>query len=172
MLFPVLLFVHVVAGVLWVCGAVFFGLFVVPAAMEAGPGGAAVLGGILRRHFPQWMTLWSLLSVAAGLGLWVLDFAAKGGWAWVLRPEGALLSLAGLGALHALVKGLLVQRPAVLRVGALGAQVAGTQDRPDPGLSRELAEAQARVARLARSSAMELGGILALMAAHQILAQF
>jgi hypothetical protein len=109
MLFASLIFIHVFFGTLWAVGAFIVGFFVIPAVVEAGPGAGPVIGGIVvKRKFPVFMTVWALLAVASGLGLWVIDFNAKGGVAWLTHPEGAVLTLASLGALHALVKGLLV----------------------------------------------------------------
>jgi hypothetical protein len=173
MLFASLIFVHVLFSMLWAVGAFIVAFFVIPSVIEAGPGGGPVMGGIVvKRKFPIFMTVWAVLAVASGLGLWVIDYNAKGGLAWLSHPEGVVLTLAALGALHALVKGLLVQKPIAERMGALGAQIAQAQGKPDPALLEEMKATQAKLAKVAIGVARELMGIAALMALHQLLAQF
>lgn len=173
MLFASLIFIHVLFGALWAVGAFIVGFFVIPSVIEAGPGGGPVMGGVIvKRKFPIFMTVWALLAVFSGLALWHIDFDAKGGLDWVKRPEGAVLTLAALGALHAFVKGLLVQKPAAEKLGALGAQLAQAKGKPDQALLDEMKAAQAKLAKVARGTAFELMGVLALMALHQLLAQF
>jgi hypothetical protein len=173
MLFASLIFVHVLFGMLWGVGAFIVAFFVIPSVIEAGPGAGPVMGGIIvKRKFPIFMTVWALLAVASGLWLWVIDFNGKGGLAWLERPEGAVLTLAALGALHAFVKGLLVQKPTAEKLGALGAQLAQSQGKPDPALLEDLKATQAKLAKIALGVARELMGVAALMALHQLLAQF
>jgi hypothetical protein len=173
MLFAILIFIHVFFGTLWAVGAFIAGFFVIPSVLEAGPGGGPVMGGIVvKRKFSIFMTVWALLAVSSGLWLWVIDFNAKGGLAWLERPEGAVLTLAALGALHAFVKGLLVQKPTAEKMGALGAQIAQSKGRPDPALLDEMKATQAKMAKLGLSAARELMGVAGLMALHQLLAQF
>jgi uncharacterized membrane protein len=170
--FGSLIFIHVLSGILWACGAYFFGAFVLPAIQEAGPGGGLVMGGVIKRRFPLYMTLWAGLCVLSGAALWATDFNAKGGVDWLKHPEGAVLTLASLGALHAFIKGLLVQKPTAERLGALSIQAAQAQGQPDPALLQELQATQAKLAKLARGAGAELLGVAALMALHQLLAQF
>jgi hypothetical protein len=173
MLFAALIFVHVLCGTLWAIGAFVIGFFVIPSVLEAGPGGAPVMGGIVvKRKFPMFMTIWAVLGVVSGLGLWLIDFYAKGGLAWLSHPEGAVLTLAALGALHAFVKGLLVQKPTAEKMAALGARIAQSQGRPEPALLEDMKATQAKLGALGRSAAFELLGVAALMALHQVLAQF
>lgn len=171
MLFASLIFIHIFFGSLWAMGAFVVGFFVVPAVLEAGPGARTVMGGIVvKRKFSVAMTVWALLAVASGLALWVLDFNAKGGLDWLKRPDGAVLTLAALGALHALVKGLLVQKPTAEKLGALGVQWGQAKGQPDPALVEEMTATQVKLATLARGAAFELLGVAALMALHQVLA--
>ena len=173
MLFATLIFVHVFFGTLWAVGAFIVGFFVIPSVLEAGPGGGPVMGGIVvKRKFPIFMTVWAVLAVASGVWLWAIDFNSKGGLVWLEHPEGAVLTLAALGALHAFVKGLLVQKPTAEKMGALGAQLAQSQGKPDPALLEEMKATQAKMAKLGRSAAHELMGVALLMALHQLLAQF
>ena len=173
MLFASLIFIHVFFGTLWAVGAFIVGFFVIPSVLEAGPGGGPVMGGIVaKRKFPIFMTVWAVLAVASGLWLWIIDFNAKGGLTWLTHPEGAVLTLAGLGALHAFVKGLLVQKPTAEKMAALGARIAQSQGKPDPALLEEMKATQAKMAKIALSGVRELMGVAALMALHQLLAQF
>ena len=168
-----LIFIHVFCGTLWAVGAFIIGYFVIPSVLEAGPGAGPVMGGIVaKRKFPIHMTVWALLTVLSGAILWTMDYNAKGGLDWVKRPEGAVLTLAALGALHAFVKGLLVQKPTAEKMATLGAQIAQAHGKPAPELLEAMKATQAKLGKVARSGAFELLGVAALMALHQLLAQF
>ena len=68
------------------------GLFVIPAVLEAGPGGGAVMAGVLRRKFPIVMTLACLVAVLTGLRLYMIRWSA----AWATSAEGMALGVLAL----------------------------------------------------------------------------
>jgi len=173
MAYGILVFVHVLSTALWASIAFFFGHFLVPAVFGAGPAGGAVMGGLIQRKMPQFMTLAAVLGVASGLALYWLRFSAEGaGAAWALRPEGLALTLGGLAGLHAFIKGLLVSKPTAEKLGALGAQIAQAQGKPSPELLAEFQATQAKMAKSSRSSGYELLAAMALMSMHRLLALF
>jgi len=167
--YGVLILVHVVSGTLWASIAFFFGVFLVPALGEAGPAAGAVMGGLMKRKMPVFLTVCASLAVLSGLRLYMIRFS---GVEWVLSPEGLVLTLGALASLHVYVKGLLVSRPLAERLGALGAQLAQAQGQPDPALVAEMQAGQAKMARIGRSSAYELLAVLILMAGHRLASFF
>jgi hypothetical protein len=171
--YGVLIFVHVAAASLWAVVAFFFGAFVVPSILEAGPAGGAVMGGLMKRKMPVFMTATAVLGVLSGLRLYQMRFSAEGaGLAWVSSPEGIAITLGSLAGLHAFIKGLLVSKPLAEKIGALGAQIAQAQGKPAPELLAEMQAAQAKMGKVARGSAFELLAAFLLMSAHRLLAHF
>lgn len=168
--YGLLLFVHITTSTLWACIAFFFGVFLTPAVGEAGPGGGAVMGGLMKRKMPVFMTAMAVLAILTGLRLYMLRFNAEGaGLAWLQTAEGVVLTLGGLAGLHAFIKGLLVSKPMAEKMGAVGAQIAASQGAPDPALLGQMKELQATMAKSARSSAFELLGALLLMSSHRLM---
>jgi len=167
--YGVLIFVHVAASSLWAVVAFFFGAFLVPSIGEAGPAGGAVMAGLMKRKMPVFMTAMAVLGVLSGLRLYMIRFGAEGaGLAWVLSPEGIVITLGSLAGLHAFVKGLLVSTPMTEKAGALGAQIAQAQGKPAPELVAEMQALQVKMAKLARGSAFELLAAFLLMASHRL----
>ena len=48
----ILIFVHVLFGIFWAGGAIVAGFFILPAVVDAGPAGGAVMAGVVRRRLP------------------------------------------------------------------------------------------------------------------------
>ena len=171
--YGVLIFVHVAAASLWAVVAFFFGAYLVPSISDAGPAGGAVMGGLMKRKMPVFMTATAVLGVLSGLRLYILRFGAPGaGLAWVGTPEGIVLTLGSLAGIHAFIKGLLVSKPLAEKIGALGAQMAQAQGKPTPELVAEMQATQAKMAKMARSSGFELLAAFLLMASHRLAAFF
>jgi hypothetical protein len=168
--YGLLLFIHISTSSLWACIAFFFGFYLVPAVNEAGPGGGAVMGGLMKRKMPVFMTAVAVLAILSGLRLYMLRFSAEGaGWAWVRTPEGIALTLGGLAGLHAFVKGLLVSKPLAEKMGALGALIAAAPGAPDPALLAQMKGMQDKMTRSGRASGAELLAALLLMSSHRLL---
>src|SRR5262245_22697536 len=95
--FPFLILLHVAFGIVWAGGAIVLGLFVLPSILDAGPGGGAVMAGVVKRRMPIVLTMAAALVVLTGLRLYMLRFSVG----WLTSPEGLVLSLGallGLGA--------------------------------------------------------------------------
>jgi hypothetical protein len=171
--YGILIFVHVVASSLWAAVAFFYGAFLVPSIGEAGPAGGAVMGGLMKRKMPEFMTAMAVLGVLSGLRLYMLRFGVEGaGLAWVGTPEGIVITLGSLAGLHAFIKGLLVSKPMAEKAGALGAQIAQAQGKAAPELVAEMQALQAKMAKIARGSGFELLAAFLLMASHRLAVLF
>jgi len=163
----ILILLHGFFGILWAGGAITIGLFVVPAVLEAGPGGGAVMGGILKRRFPLIMTGSSVVVVLTGLRLYGMRFS---GGAWLGTPHGIVVSLGALAALGAFVIGVFVQRPAAEKLGALSAQIAASGGPPSPEQAAQLEALRSRLLKVARVTAWHLVAAALLMAGHVLAA--
>jgi hypothetical protein len=161
-----LLLLHVFFGILWAGGAVAAGLFVIPSVFEAGPGGGPVMAGILKRRFPIAMTLSGAIVVLTGLRLYSLLVSG----AWIVTPQGIVLSLGGLAGIGAFIIGFLVQKPTAERLGALAAQVAGAGKPPTPDQAAELERLRTRLAKVAKVTSWHLIVAAVLMASHRLAA--
>lgn len=160
-----LILVHIAAGVLWAGGSITAGFFVIPAALDAGPGGGAVMAGVMKRGFPKFMTLLGILVVLSGLRLYMLRFNV----AWLGTPGGVATTLGGLLALGAFFLGLLVQKPAAERLGQLSGELAAAGAPPTPEQAAGLAQARARLGKIGRVTAWHLVAATVLMASRRLL---
>lgn len=164
--FSSLLLLHIFFGILWAGGAVALGFFVIPSVLEAGPGGGAVMAGVLKRRFPILMTFSGLLVVLTGLRLYTMRFST----AFLGTPEGIVLSLGGLLALGGFFIGVFVQKPTAERLGALGARLAAAGAPPTPEQAAELQALRTRLGKVAKLTAWHLILASLLMAGHRLAA--
>jgi uncharacterized membrane protein len=137
---------HVLLGVFWAGTIIFTAFFLVPAITEAGPDGAKVMGGIIRRRFMDVMPVVALITIVSGLWLY---WKISGGFDhhWMQTPTGLAYGIGGVIAIVAFGIGLGVMRPAMAKVGGLAA--AAVQE-PDAARREHL---MADVAALRRRSA-------------------
>jgi hypothetical protein len=161
-----LIFLHIAFGIVWAGGTIAVGFFFLPSLAEAGPGGGAVMAGVLKRGFPIAMTVSGALTVLSGLRIYMLRFSAG----WLMTPEGIALTLGGLLGLGALGIGLFLQKPAAQRIGALSAQIVASGAPPTPAQASELQALRAKMTRLGYVIAWHLLVASVLMASHRLLA--
>jgi len=167
----VLRLVHILFGILWVGGAVTVGWFVVPSVNEAGPAGGAVMNGIVaKRKFPQAMSLFGLLTIVSGARLYMLKVFGANGFnsAWLMTPEGIVLTLGGLLAVAGFFIGVFVQRPIAMRLQALGGEIAAGGGPPNPAQVEELGALKSRMQKLGLVLAGHLGAAALLMASMRL----
>lgn len=131
--------VHIVLGVYWAGALFFIATFLEPSVRAAGPEGAKVMRGLLERRYFEILPAVAGLTILSGLALY---WQVSGGLnaAWLGSRLGLSLTLGAAAALVAFVIGVVVMRPASLRIFALGQAV---QQRPE-GAARDvqLAEIQ------------------------------
>ncbi len=139
--------IHIIGGVFWVGTLLFFAIFLEPSIREAGPDGAKVMQGLMRRKYLNVMPIVAALTILAGLGL--LEQVSAGFHPdWMSSPTGITLSLGTGFAILAFLIGVFLVRPAAVRLAALMPQVAQSPD----GSARDalLAQAQSLRTRLRR----------------------
>jgi uncharacterized membrane protein len=164
--YPLLVWLHVAFGALWAGGAVTAGFFLIPAVLEAGPAGGAVMAGVVQRKFPIKMIAAGSVVVLTGLRMYMVRFTSG----WLLSPEGLALSIGGLLGIGALFIGVFVQKPMIERLAALGAKIAASGAPPTAEQASELAALRARLGRVAKVVAWHIIGSLVLMASHRFAA--
>jgi uncharacterized membrane protein len=130
--------IHIVAGVAWVGGAVVHTLFIEPSARATAPeSGKFMQHFMVQRRFSVFMTISSLLTVAAGgLLFWYSSGGLK--WAWISSGPGTIFSIGSVVAIFVFFLGLLMIKPRAERMGELGSAIAAAGGPPAPEQVAEL----------------------------------
>jgi hypothetical protein len=115
--------VHILAGVLWVGSVFLFVIYVQPSAAASG-------------LFLYWHD-WHLFD----------NFGD-----WIGSRFGVALTVGAISALVAFAIGIFVTRPNVMRMLALGRQVAESSGPPSPEVAAEMGGIQGRLKAFARAS--------------------
>lgn len=163
-----LVFLHVAFGVLWAGGVIVLGLFIFPAVLEAGPAGGAVMGGILKRRLPVFLSVSAFIVVLSGLRMYMIRFTPE----WLTTPEGLAITIGGVLGLGAFVLGFFIQRPLAGKVAAMAARIAASGAPPTPDQAHELTAMRARLSRVAALTAWHLVGATLLMSLHRLATTF
>jgi len=134
---------HVGLGAFWAGALIFTAYFLLPSVREAGPDGAKVMAGLMRRRFLTVMPVVAAITILSGLWLyWKVSLGfqpASMGSRW-----GMAIGTGSVTAVLAFIIGVSVVRPSMLRAAALAEAAASA-----PAAEREarMAEAQALRAR-------------------------
>lgn len=156
---------HLLFGFLWAAGAVVMGFWVTPAATDNGLSGAKVLHGVtVQRKLPVVMAVSGAISMLCGVRLYMLRYDPS----WAMSAESIVLLVGALLAVGGWFIGLMAQRPAGAKLGALVDQIGDGQ--PTPDQAKELDALQQRLARLSRVVAGHLAGAVVLMSFARVAA--
>lgn len=138
--------VHIVTGVIWVGSLFVVVVFVQPSAAALGPAGAPFMSELRRRRFVDVVFVDALFTVLAGSILYWRDWhtlPSFGDWIGsnfgVTLTVGALLAISGLGV------AAFVTRPTIVRLVALGKQVAESGGTPSPDVATRIGTLQHRL---------------------------
>jgi hypothetical protein len=150
--------VHVFCGVFWAGALMFVVSFLEPSIRESGPEGAKVMRALIQRKYLNVIPVLATLTVLSGLWLmWIVS----GGFArvWFASGPGMTYTLGSIAGFVALMIGVHVLRPTVLRIGPL-AQAAAEAP---PGADKDAKAAQVQALRAkARSSGRWVAALLAM----------
>jgi len=146
--------VHILAGVAWVGSVFLFVVYLQPSAAAIAPAGAPFLAELLgRRRLVDGIIGMAATSVTGGLFLYWRDWHAYGSFGnWIGSAFGAVLTVGAVASLVALGIGVFVTRPNVVRLLALGRQVAQSGGPPPPEIAAEMGAIQTRLKIFARVS--------------------
>lgn len=166
-LFVVSRVLHVGLGVFWAGTLVFNAAFLLPSIREAGPDGAKVAAGLMRRRFLDLMPVVALVTVLSGLYLY---WRVSAGWdpVYMGSAPGMAYGVGAVASLIALGAGVGVLRPAMLRAASLTQSAAGLAAND---ASQALATAQALRAR-AGAAARAVAWLLAVATVTMALARY
>lgn len=150
--------IHIVSGSFWVGTAFFFVLFLEPTLKAAGPAGGTVMGRLTLTRFPLLMAVASILTVAIGFVMYLIDshgFQVN----WIVSASGIAMTIGSLAGIAAFFEGLIVQMPASNRMAALQKEVMATGGTPSPAQVGEMQALQEKIGKASR-----LGALLMLVA--------
>lgn len=141
-LFLIARLLHVGLGAFWVGTALFNAIFLGPAFQDVGPDGAKVGAALVRRRMMVVLPVAAILTILSGFWLY---WRVSGGFdaGFMGSRQGQALGTGGLTAVLALVLGLAIVRPAMVKAGELG-QKAGQAAGPE----RDALLAQSQTLRL------------------------
>ena len=147
--------IHVVLGAFWVGAIVFAAFFLTPAVAEAGPEGAKVMAGLVRRKYLTIVPIVAIVNILSGLWLY---WRLTSGFDPVMSgtPGAMVFGTGGIIAIIAFHIGLLGMRRNMIKAMALMAKAGPMPDGAEKAAA--MAEAQAR-----RKRAMRAGPIVAVM---------
>lgn len=163
-----LIFLHVAFGIFWAGAVIVLGFFILPAVLDAGPSGGAVMAGVVKRKMPMVLLVAGIIVVLSGLRLYMVRFSSS----WLTTGEGIVISLGALLGIAAFAMGVFIQRPTVEKIGKLAAVIGKAGGAPTAEQAAEMKALQARLRRVARLTAWHLIGASVLMASHRLVAMF
>ena len=149
MLQIVLRFFHVFSGALWVGMLAFQTFYLMPALNEAGPEAGKIMGALARRRIHIVMPIIALLTLISGF--WLLSRLSGGNMgALMAQPMGKAFGLGGLSALLAFLLGVVVMRPAMMRMMKLQESLPSAAPADRGGITAELQQLRTRGNTLAK----------------------
>jgi uncharacterized membrane protein len=142
----VLRLLHIMGGVFWLGATIVFARFLLPSMRAVGPAGAPLMRELSqRRKLPMALNGAAMVTVLSGFALyWMLTSMSAG--AFARSRMGMTLGLGGVLALVATVIGVTMSRPAGLRMGVLGAEIAASGGPPSAEQKAELERLQNKLA--------------------------
>ena len=161
----ILRLIHVIAGVLWVGGAVYTFRFVEPAAKALGPQAEPFMGYMVGiKKMPQYFIAASSLTVLAGTALFWID-AAGDPIGWITRDAtGLTFAIGGVAAWTAFIIGMVGIKPAMDELGAAGQAIKSADGPPTPEMMGRMHAVEARLDRLGKIDLALLGVAIVTMA--------
>jgi uncharacterized membrane protein len=162
--------VHIATGVIWVGSLFVVVVFVQPSAATLGSAGAPFMAELRRRRFVDVVYVDAVLTVVAGSFLYWHDWHLHPSFGdWIDSRFGASLTVGAVLALSGLGVAALVTRPTIVRLVALGKQIAGSGGAPLPEVTAQIGTLQHRLVVAERASfALVLLAVVAMAAARYL----
>jgi hypothetical protein len=160
--------VHVLCGVFWAGALMFVVTFLEPSIRASGPEGAKVMRALIQRKYLNVIPILATLTVLSGVWLmWIVSNGFKG--IWFASGPGATFTLGSVAGFVALMIGVHVLRPTVLRVVPLAQAAAEAPAGADK--DAKLAQVQALRTR-AISSGRWVAALLAVAVIAMAIARY
>ena len=122
--------VHVVLGGFWMGAIAFVAFYLMPAVAEAGPDGAKVMAGLIRRKYLNVVPAIALVNLLSGL--WLYWRVTNGFDPALSGTRGAIaFGSGGVIAIIAFHIGVLGMRRNILKAGAIAARAGAMAESPE-----------------------------------------
>jgi hypothetical protein len=142
--------IHIGSGVLWVGAVALFTLYVEPTLNALGPDSEKFIKEIVEvRKVPIFFATTSTLAVLGGVLLYWRDSNGLQ-LSWITAPSGLAFTIGGVSAFAAWLGGNVFTRPAVEKVGAIGAEMKAAGGPPSAELIGRMQAAQEGLRRIGR----------------------
>lgn len=142
MMMILLRLIHILSAIFWVGSAMFTGFFLIPSLKETPATMGAVAQALAKKGFMVVMPIMGLLVILSGATMiWV----TSGGHLheYMMSASGHTFTMAGGVGILSLLVGIIFTKPANMKAGAIGAQLATATDAAEKGrLAQEMAAAQ------------------------------
>lgn len=142
----VLQFIHVIAGIFWVGTVWYFALFFLPRVKSFGQDAGRIMQIMSAQPFPTYMTTASLSVAGSGIIMYWYRSAGFSA-AWILTAPGIVLTLGALLGILVVVEGLVISRPAAVRMAQLGQETATAGGPPSAAVIQEMQALSAKLER-------------------------
>jgi hypothetical protein len=114
----VLRLIHMVGGIIWVGGVFFMSFFLIPSLREAGPAGAPVMQGLMKRKIFVIMPVLGLIVMLVGFRM--MQIVAGGFFTdYFWDSAGRWYAYSSVPVIIGFLIGVFVGRPAMLKSQAL-----------------------------------------------------
>jgi hypothetical protein len=165
----ILRLLHIGSGVFWAGATVYLASFVIPAATRLGPDGGKFMQTLsMTNKLPMVMMVNSLLNIVSGL-LLIWEFSEGFTNHWMGSTMGIIISTGGTIALIAFLIGMTVNRPAVMKIAAIGKEAALKQQPPTQEQMEQLGKLRNRLGAATRLVAWMLSiTVLAMAVARYV----
>jgi uncharacterized membrane protein (DUF485 family) len=146
-MFLLLRLVHIVAGALWVGGAIVASFFVLPTVNAVGPPATPFVQRFMRESgFLVFMQVVAGLTVVAGVfTMWMASHGFQR--EWMGSRMGMGFSTGGLAALASFIVGIVYTAPAGKALGELVTAIQAAGVPPTPGQTAQIAKLRGRVGK-------------------------
>lgn len=160
----VLRLVHVLGAIIWLGSGLFSAFFLVPALNRLGPSVAGpLMGALQQRRMLTVLPIVAALTILSGVRL--LHIVSAGFEPDYFRSgTGQTFLWSGIAAIAAFLLGILVARPAMVRVGQLSATMATTPEAERAARTAEIERFRRRGAVVSTGATWLLIGAAAGMA--------
>lgn len=145
----VLRLVHVLGGIFWVGGMMYVTFFLAPALAQAGPAAGPVMAAMQQRRMFLWLPVIAVITILAGIRLMMISSMGFQS-AWFASTSGKTYLGSAVLSVLALILGLAIVRPTMMRTGRLMAEMAGADDARRSALQGELAALRQRSTAMQR----------------------
>jgi uncharacterized membrane protein len=137
---------HILSGAFWFGALLFSVRFVMPSLRAVGPAAGPVMAQLNQRGITAAFMGAAIVNLASGI--W-LTFIVSGGapGAWMKSGMGRTIGAGAACAILALLVGMIVNPPAVKRMGQIAAAAAKRGGPPSPEEAAEIQRLQQRMAR-------------------------